>query len=64
MVGHVLESGSGGQGYASWVPRKHIPLNQTLCHISKSDFFVLVSTCAIDINNIMVTATTLRSNMH
>lgn len=64
MVDQVLGSGSGGKEHASWVPRKHTPLNQTLCRISRPEFSVLVSNCAIDINNIMVTATPLRSRMH
>lgn len=43
-------------------PVRAYPLNQTLCHISKP-VSLLVSNCAIDINNIKVTATPLRSSM-
>ena len=39
-------------------------LNSDLCHISRPEFSVLVSYCAVGINNTMITATPLRSSMH
>lgn len=45
-------------------PRKHFPLSQTLCRISRPEISGLVSVCTIDISTMIVTATPLRSSMH